>query len=360
MVVDAETGAAIPGASIAVESPDRNYSYSGDTETGAIEFPSLASGDYFVSAGAPGYVAKLRKKIPVDPASNATPRYKIGLSKSLADQNTDGQSDVKNISDNTYVQADEAANRAGGDGTSVKGTYNGQFGSNVLADMSDYDNKHANWHRFDVKDKSWVSITVKWDGRGRDPDRTFSAGDGVICWYHNGRNSGSYFPLPKNETVSRFFEKGGGHEIKVIPYIESDGKTYKTIAANYEILVEMKMENAKNEEGAKNKKDETKKDGKDLGNDDIRCQIETLKAEGNAKLDQIRAELKKMEGKEISTGCSQCKYGGPHFWDGSGWSCKNCGATVCQPSNYPTSAGIYSQVRDEYKRRIAELEAKLK
>jgi len=54
-----------------------------------------------------------------------------------------------------------------------------------------------------------------------------------------------------------------------------------------------------------------------------------------------------------------CGNGGPHYWDGNGWSCPSCGATVCTPSNYPTSAGIYSKVRDDYKRRIAELEAKL-
>ncbi len=228
MVVDAETGAAIPGASIALESPDRNYSWSGSTPTGAMEFPTLASGNYYVSAGAPGYQAKSRNRIPIEPAKNSSPRCKVSLLKGQMPQKPDGELDFKKIADNTYVQTDDGAKRAG------------------------------------------------------------------------ELNKGA----PTQE------------------------KTPQKTSAN--------------------------------NNDDIRKQIEALRAEGNAKLDQIRAELKKMEGKEISIGCPQCGHGGPHFWDGSGWTCKNCGATVCQPSKYPTSAGTYSKVRDEYKRRIAEIEAKLK
>jgi len=235
MVVDSESGEAVSGATIALESPDRNYSYSASTPTGAMEFPTLASGDYFVSAGAPGYTAKSRLRIPIEPAKNPAPRCRITLVKlAKEEQKADGQIDFKNIFDNTYVQTDDGPKRAG---------------------------------------------ELKKSGR-----------------------------------------------------------------------------NGTTDSGEKDEKPKTSNNN----NDKIRKQIEALRAEGNAKLDKIRDELKKMEGQEIKMKCPICGYGGPHYWDGSGWSCKNCGATVCQPSNYPTSSGTYSKVRDDYKRRIAELEAKIK
>ena len=91
----------------------------------------------------------------------------------------------------------------------------------------------------------------------------------------------------------------------------------------------------------------------------IRKEIERLRAEGNAKLDAIRAELKQVEGKPIQRACSSCGKGGPHRGTDVGWEC-NCGATVVTFGNYPTSQCSYNQVKESYQQRIAELEQKLR
>ena len=78
-----------------------------------------------------------------------------------------------------------------------------------------------------------------------------------------------------------------------------------------------------------------------------RQEIERLRAEGNAKLDAIRAELKKLEGQPISYRCAACGSNGPHRWTTDGWEC-NCGATAVTFGDYPTSQGAYNKVRDDY------------
>lgn len=84
--------------------------------------------------------------------------------------------------------------------------------------------------------------------------------------------------------------------------------------------------------------------------------IERLRAEGNAKLDAIRAELRALEGKAIRHPCSNCGSNGPHRWTTDGWEC-NCGGTAVTPGEYPTSHGRYNAVRDDYRRRIEALGA---
>lgn len=78
--------------------------------------------------------------------------------------------------------------------------------------------------------------------------------------------------------------------------------------------------------------------------------IARLRKEGNARLDTIRAALKKMEGKEIEHSCHRCGYGGPHWWDGQGWTCSSasCGATVMTAGEYPTASGSYKKTREHY------------
>lgn len=91
-------------------------------------------------------------------------------------------------------------------------------------------------------------------------------------------------------------------------------------------------------------------------NEAIDQQIERLRAEGNAKLDAIRAELKNLDGKPIHYPCGNCGNSGPHRWTADGWEC-NCGATAASFGNYPTSKGAYNAVRDDYKARIEQLES---
>lgn len=87
-------------------------------------------------------------------------------------------------------------------------------------------------------------------------------------------------------------------------------------------------------------------------------EISRLRAEGNARLDAIRAELQKMEGQPIEWACRNgCGAGGPHRWTPDGWECA-CGTTVLRLSDYPTAHGAYAAVRAEYGKRIQELEQK--
>lgn len=88
----------------------------------------------------------------------------------------------------------------------------------------------------------------------------------------------------------------------------------------------------------------------------INQEIERLRAEGNAKLDAIRSELKSLEGKPIAYACGKCGNKGPHRWTTDGWEC-NCGATAASFGVYPTSRGAYNAVRDEYKAKIEKLES---
>ncbi len=90
-----------------------------------------------------------------------------------------------------------------------------------------------------------------------------------------------------------------------------------------------------------------------------RQEIERLRAEGNAKLDAIRAELKRLEGKPITYRCGTCGSNGPHRWTNDGWEC-NCGATAVSFGDYPTSQGAYNKVRDEYRHRIEEIEKEIR
>ena len=82
--------------------------------------------------------------------------------------------------------------------------------------------------------------------------------------------------------------------------------------------------------------------------------IASLKKEGNARLDKIRAALKKMEGKNIHHSCGKCGNPGPHYWDGYGWSCA-CGYTVLSVGEYPTSAGAYTAVKNHYLKLIGQV-----
>jgi ribosomal protein L37AE/L43A len=85
-------------------------------------------------------------------------------------------------------------------------------------------------------------------------------------------------------------------------------------------------------------------------------QIARLRAEGNAKLNAIREELKSLEGEPVFLECPSCGAGGPHRWTQDGWEC-NCGATAASFGTYPTAHGRYNEVRDAYRRRIEALEA---
>lgn len=85
--------------------------------------------------------------------------------------------------------------------------------------------------------------------------------------------------------------------------------------------------------------------------------IAALRAEGNAKLDQIREALKSIAGKEIEGSCPHCGASGKQWWDGSGWTCPSCHATTMMLSEYPVAGGSYKSVREGYQRRIAAVEA---
>ena len=92
--------------------------------------------------------------------------------------------------------------------------------------------------------------------------------------------------------------------------------------------------------------------------------ITRLRAEGNARLDKIRTELGKLEGQTLERGCSRCGHGGPHWWDGHGWTCVSCGATVMTVGEYPTAGGSYKKTRAHYLSLINQVrrqaDAKLK
>jgi hypothetical protein len=90
-----------------------------------------------------------------------------------------------------------------------------------------------------------------------------------------------------------------------------------------------------------------------------RQEIERLRAEANAKLAAIRAELAQKEGKPVTHRCSACGSNGPHRWTTDGWEC-NCGATALRFSDYSTSQGAYNQVKDSYRSRIEEIEQKIR
>lgn len=90
-----------------------------------------------------------------------------------------------------------------------------------------------------------------------------------------------------------------------------------------------------------------------------RAAIERLRAEGNARLDAIRAALKQVEGQPISRACPACGGAGPHRGTAEGWEC-TCGATVVTFGNYPTGQGAYNEVKESYAARLAELEQSLR
>jgi hypothetical protein len=89
-------------------------------------------------------------------------------------------------------------------------------------------------------------------------------------------------------------------------------------------------------------------------------EIERVRAEGNALLDAIRAELQTLEGKPLDRPCpnNACGSVGPHRWTPDGWECA-CGATVLRLSEFPTAHGAYGAVRASYRQRIQELEEKV-
>ncbi len=100
-------------------------------------------------------------------------------------------------------------------------------------------------------------------------------------------------------------------------------------------------------------------DRQDAMRQELKKEIERLRSEGNAKLDAIRAELKQLEGKPVFFRCAACGSNGPHRWTVDGWEC-NCGATAVSFGDYPTSQGAYNKVRDEYRRRIEEIERQIR
>lgn len=86
-------------------------------------------------------------------------------------------------------------------------------------------------------------------------------------------------------------------------------------------------------------------------------EIERVRAEGNALLDAIRAELQAREGQPLRWPCPNDAADGPHRWTPDGWECA-CGTTVLRLSDFPTARGAYAKVRDTYRQRIQDLEAK--
>jgi hypothetical protein len=90
-------------------------------------------------------------------------------------------------------------------------------------------------------------------------------------------------------------------------------------------------------------------------------EIERVRAEGNALLDAIRADLQAREGKTLDWPCPNtgCGSQGPHRWTPDGWECA-CGTTVLRFSEFPTVRGAYGAVRATYQRRIQEMEAQVK
>jgi hypothetical protein len=89
------------------------------------------------------------------------------------------------------------------------------------------------------------------------------------------------------------------------------------------------------------------------------CEVERVRAEGNARLDAIRADLQGREGQELRWPCPSDGRDGPHRWTPDGWEC-SCGATVLRLSDFPTVHGAYAKVREAYRQQIEELQAKAK
>jgi hypothetical protein len=88
-------------------------------------------------------------------------------------------------------------------------------------------------------------------------------------------------------------------------------------------------------------------------------EVERVRAEGNARLDAIRADLQAREGQELRWPCPNDGRDGPHRWTPDGWEC-SCGATVLRLSDFPTVHGAYAKVLESYRQRIEELKAKAK
>lgn len=86
-------------------------------------------------------------------------------------------------------------------------------------------------------------------------------------------------------------------------------------------------------------------------------EVERVRAEGNAILDAIRADLQAREGEPLRWPCPSDNRDGPHRWTPDGWECA-CGATVLRLSDFPTVHGAYAKVRESYRQRIEALEAK--
>lgn len=138
--------------------------------------------------------------------------------------------------------------------------------------------------------------------------------------------------LSPHTTVLFPAEENAGDKISVVRMLE--GKTRTNLAKLYEeISVDLAVFRTNRE-------------------------IARLRAEGNARLDAIRAELQALEGKPLGRVCGKgCGSSGPHRWTPDGWECA-CGATVLRLSDYPTAQGAYAAVRADFQQRIQELEEK--
>ncbi len=311
--VDAESGGYIPGAKISIDSPEGRSSLR--SHTGGVTFDRVARGRSTVSASAEGYLSKTAS-LNIDPSAKTSYSCMIRLAKGR--QTTVDPKDTKSVFDNTYVQTDDGIKRRGDAG-------------NENAD----DPLLLQWR------KEFHRELEKLSG-GKCPNCGGTPLSALIkSWY--------------DEDIFRsevFCSKCGWRldmaEIR---------KRYNEIRK----LAELKKARKGEESG------EDGSDGADTppsglsGRDEIikwrDNRIQQLRAEGNAILDNIRAELKKMEGKKISKACHSCGNKGPHPWDGSDstWWCTNCSAVVMQPSEYPTSSGVYKEVKNRYLKRIEQV-----
>jgi len=197
----------------------------------------------------------------------------------------------------------------------------------------------------------------------KEKQASAKSADALLKEFYNLMEEASNRPCPKcgNDPMSAYLTGGEdslkskvfcpkcGYSMNASNTKTSNGKSY---TEEYSALLRNASKPDKDFETTELNKSDTKEKLTKERDD----KIAALKAEGNTKLDAIRAELKTLETKGVSMPCPQCGKKATHSWDGTGWSCIGCGATVITPGEYPTSKGKYRAVKEEYQKKIADLE----
>jgi hypothetical protein len=88
--------------------------------------------------------------------------------------------------------------------------------------------------------------------------------------------------------------------------------------------------------------------------DQRQIEIDKIRAEGNAILDKILTEHRKLMKTGVKILCPRCGNNGPHHWDGDAWSCR-CGRTVVGSGHCPTKYGKYNPTAAPYRQRIEKV-----